>query len=80
MPLMRTISTIMNIKLLFQILKNAYKQDKPADVHLVCEELKRIETESVGGISLSDDLSPICWHFRLYRRICGNRNKSILSK
>lgn len=37
-------------QILFQILKTAYKQDKPADVHLVCEELKRIEKlETVGG-------------------------------
>ena len=28
-------------KLIFHTLKTAYKQDKPADVHLVCEELKR---------------------------------------
>lgn len=36
----------------FQVLKEAYKQDKPADVHLVCEELKRQELlEGVGGVS-----------------------------
>ena len=37
-------------QILFQVLKNAYKQDKPADVHLVCEELKRSEKlDAVGG-------------------------------
>ncbi|MCX6989716.1 MAG: replicative DNA helicase [Chlamydiae bacterium] len=37
---------------IFDILKTAYKQDKPADVHLVCEELKRQEKLSaVGGVS-----------------------------
>jgi replicative DNA helicase len=37
-------------QILFQILKGAYKQDKPADVHLVCEELKRGgKLEAVGG-------------------------------
>lgn len=37
-------------QLVFQVLKGAYKQDKPADVHLVCEELKRIDKlEAVGG-------------------------------
>ncbi len=37
---------------IFEILKAAYKQDKPADVHLVCEELKRQEKLSaVGGVS-----------------------------
>lgn len=37
---------------IFDILKTAYKQDKPADVHLVCEELKRQDKlSSVGGVS-----------------------------
>lgn len=35
---------------IFTILKEAYKKDKPADVHLVCEELKRIDKlGEVGG-------------------------------
>ncbi|MCB1181246.1 MAG: replicative DNA helicase [Chlamydiia bacterium] len=37
-------------KLIFDVLKKAYKNDKPADVHLVCEELKRQDRlDSVGG-------------------------------
>lgn len=37
-------------KIIFQVLKTAYRNDKPADVHLVCEELKRQEKLStVGG-------------------------------
>ncbi len=37
-------------KLVFQALKAAYMQEKPADVHLVCEELKRQEKlKAVGG-------------------------------
>jgi len=37
-------------KIIFQILKTAYKSDKPADVHLVCEELKRQDKlKTVGG-------------------------------
>ncbi len=37
-------------KIVFQALKSAYKQDKPADVHLICEELKRQDRlKSVGG-------------------------------
>src|ERR1700722_2988663 len=36
-------------QILFQILKSAYKQDKPADVHLVCEELKRLSKPDVVG-------------------------------
>lgn len=37
-------------QIVFSVLKDAYKQDKPADVHLVCEELKRIaKLDTVGG-------------------------------
>src|SRR5262245_4549561 len=37
-------------KIIFHVLKTAYKLDKPADVHLVCEELKRQEQlQAVGG-------------------------------
>ena len=37
-------------KIIFQVLKTAYKNDKPADIHLVCEELKRQDKlKSVGG-------------------------------
>src|SRR5262249_9654682 len=37
-------------KLIFQALKSAYKNDKPADVHLICEELKRQDKlKGVGG-------------------------------
>jgi len=39
-------------QVIFDILKSAYKQDKPADVHLVCEELKRQDKLlSVGGVA-----------------------------
>jgi replicative DNA helicase len=39
-------------QLIFDILKSAYKQDRPADVHLVCEELKRQDKlTSVGGVA-----------------------------
>lgn len=37
-------------KIIFQVLKTSYKQDKPADIHLVAEELKRQEKlSSIGG-------------------------------
>lgn len=39
-------------KTIFQTLKNAFKKDKPADIHLISEELKRQEKlEMVGGAS-----------------------------
>lgn len=38
-------------RLIFQALKAAFMSDKPADVHLICEELKRQNTLSaVGGV------------------------------
>jgi replicative DNA helicase len=37
-------------KIIFQVLKTAYKTDKPADLHLVCEELRRQDKlKAVGG-------------------------------
>lgn len=39
-------------KLIFQVLKTAYKRDKPADIHLVAEELKRQDKlNAVGGLA-----------------------------
>jgi len=38
-------------KHIFSVLKSAYRQDKPADVHLMAEELKRQDKlEAVGGV------------------------------
>jgi len=37
-------------KIIFQILRKSYIEDKPSDVHLICEELKRQDKlKSVGG-------------------------------
>lgn len=45
-------------KLIFQILKNAYKSDKPADIHIVCEELKRQEKlKTIGGAAYVTSLA-----------------------
>lgn len=39
-------------KLVFSVLKTAYKAEKPADIHLVAEELKRQERlDAVGGVA-----------------------------
>lgn len=39
-------------KIVFQVLKTAYVNDRPADVHLVCEELRRQDKlKSVGGVA-----------------------------
>lgn len=38
-------------KIIFSVMKSAYKADRPADVHLVCEELKRVDKlDAVGGV------------------------------
>ncbi len=39
-------------KIIFQVLKTAYKKDKPADIHLVAEELKRQDKlTTIGGLA-----------------------------
>ncbi len=39
-------------KIVFAALKEAYRNDRPADVHLIAEELKRTDKlESVGGVA-----------------------------
>jgi replicative DNA helicase len=39
-------------KAIFKVLKEAYKKDKPADIHIVAEELKRQEIlEDTGGVA-----------------------------
>src|SRR5271156_5472431 len=39
-------------KTIFQTLKTAYKKDKPADIHLIAEELRRQDKlNAVGGIA-----------------------------
>lgn len=39
-------------KIIFQSLKKAYKEDKPADIHLICEDLRRQEKlKTVGGVA-----------------------------
>jgi replicative DNA helicase len=67
-------------KIIFQILKGAYKSDKPADVHLVCEELKRQEKlKTVGGVAYITTLAQYAGtsaYIEEYSEII--RNKSIL--
>jgi len=39
-------------RVIFQALQRAFKMDRPADVHLICEELRRSERlEEVGGVA-----------------------------
>lgn len=67
-------------KIIFQILKNAYKNDRPADVHIVCEELKRQDLlKSVGGAAYVATLAQYAGtsaYIEEYTHLV--RNKSIL--
>src|ERR1700722_9249427 len=39
-------------RVIFQVMKTAYRNDRPADVHIVCEELKRLDQlKTAGGVS-----------------------------
>jgi replicative DNA helicase len=64
-------------KIIFQILKTAYKTDKPADVHLVCEELKRQgKLENVGGIGYVTTLAQYAGtsaHIEEYSRLVKDK-------
>ncbi|MCH9633616.1 MAG: Replicative DNA helicase [Chlamydiae bacterium] len=67
---------------IFSVMRNLYKADKPADVHLVAEELKRIEKlKAVGGISYLTTLAQYAGtsaYIEHYAEIV--RNKAVLRR
>ena len=69
-------------KILFSTLKTAYKCDKPADVHLICEELKRQDKlQIIGGAAYVVTLvqyAGTAAYIEEYVELV--RNKSILRK
>lgn len=69
-------------KIVFQALKRAYKQEKPADVHLICEDLKREEKlKAAGGIAYITTLAQFAGtsaYIEEYNELV--KNKSILRK
>lgn len=69
-------------KIVFQTLKTAYRSDKPADVHLVAEELKRQnKLKAIGGISYLTTLAQYAGtsaYIEEYIELV--RNKSILRR
>lgn len=69
-------------KIIFQTLKTAYKSDKPADVHLICEELKRQDRlKAVGGAAYITTLAQYAGtsaYIEEYVELV--QNKSILRK
>ena len=69
-------------KIIFQVLKAFYKSDKPADVHLLCEELKRLEKlQAVGGVAYITTLAQYAGtsaYIEEYTEIV--KNKSLLRR
>lgn len=67
-------------KIIFRVLKSAYMTDRPADIHLVCEELKRMEKlDAVGGAAYVTTLAQYAGtsaHIEEYCRLV--RDKSLL--
>jgi replicative DNA helicase len=67
-------------KTVFSLLKEAYKKDKPVDVHILCEDLKRIgKLEGVGGAAYITTLAQYAGtsaYIEEYSQIV--RDKSIL--
>ncbi|MCB1111604.1 MAG: replicative DNA helicase [Chlamydiales bacterium] len=69
-------------KIIFEVLKTLYKNDKPADVHLVAEELKRMDKlKAVGGVAYVTTLAQYAGTSAHIEQYCDLiRDKSILRK
>jgi replicative DNA helicase len=69
-------------KTLFETLKGLYKSDKPADIHIVAEELKRIDKlDEIGGVAYLTSLAQYAGtsaYIEEYAEII--KNKSILRR
>lgn len=69
-------------KIIFEVLKNCFLQDKPADVHLIAEELKRREQlKAIGGVAYLTTLAQyagVAAHIEEYTELV--RNKSLLRR
>ncbi len=69
-------------RIIFQTLKTAYRSDRPADVHLISEELKRQEKlKAIGGISYLTTLAQYAGTSAYVEEYIDLvRNKSILRR
>lgn len=69
-------------RIVFETLKTFYKQDKPADLHLVAEELKRQEKlTTIGGLGYLTDLVHYAGTSAYIEEYAGIiKNKSILRR
>lgn len=69
-------------RIIFEVLKSSFLQDKPADVHLVAEELKRREQlKTVGGVAYLTSLAQYAGtaaHIEEYTELV--RSKSLLRR
>jgi replicative DNA helicase len=69
-------------RIIFEVLKSCFLQDKPADVHLVAEELKRREQlKNIGGVAYLTSLAQYAGtaaHIEEYTELV--RNKSLLRR
>jgi replicative DNA helicase len=69
-------------KIIFEVLKGCFLQDKPADVHLIAEELKRRnQLKTVGGIAYLTSVAQYAGtaaHIEEYTGLV--RNKSLLRR
>lgn len=69
-------------KIIFDVLKSSFLQDKPADVHLVAEELKRREQlKTIGGVAYLTSLAQYAGtaaHIEEYTELV--RSKSLLRR
>jgi len=69
-------------KLIFQSLKSAYRSDKPADVHLIAEDLKRQnKLQAVGGVAYLTTLAQYAGTSAYIEEYAGIvKNKSVLRR
>ncbi len=69
-------------KIIFQVLKQSFRQDKPVDVHLIAEELKRRDQlKSVGGVGYLATLAQYAGTSAYIEEYVGIvRNKALLRR
>lgn len=69
-------------KIVFNVLKEQYKKDKPVDVHLICEQLKKdSKLQAVGGVAYITTLAQYAGTSAYIEEYCQIvRDKSILRR
>jgi replicative DNA helicase len=69
-------------KIVFNALKTAYQCDKPADIHIICEELKRLgELQAAGGAAYLTTLAQFAGTSAYIEEYCNIvHSKSVLRR